>query len=85
MSKSVVHRALLAIDEHRVGFGYFFKFFFRGRTVRIAVGMILHGELAIRALDFLLARGTNDTQHLVVIAFDVSGDGSDPSVVLSDY
>ena len=85
VSKSVVHRAFLAVDEHRVGFGHLFEFFFSRRAVRIAVGMILHGELAIRALDFLLARGTHDTQHLVIIAFDVGGDGSDPSVVLSDY
>jgi len=33
--------------------------------------MVLHGELAVRTLDFLLARAAADTENFVIIAFAV--------------
>jgi hypothetical protein len=55
MTVAVIERALLGISQHRVGFGDFLEAFFRIRIVRIPIGMVLHGELAISALQFLIA------------------------------
>ena len=56
MSEAVVARTLLAVGQHRVRFAAFLELLFRFRIVRIAVGMVLHRQLAIGALDLLLGR-----------------------------
>ena len=53
MAVAVVERALLRVGQDRIGFGNFLEAFFRVRIVRIPVGMVLHGKLAISALQFL--------------------------------
>jgi hypothetical protein len=52
MAVAVVERPLLGVGEDRVSFRDFLEFFFRIRIVRIAIGMPLHGQLAISALQF---------------------------------
>src|SRR4030095_767119 len=75
VAKAIVKRAFLAIDQDRVGLCDFLEFFLGLGALRITVGMVLHGELAIGTFDFLLGRSANHSQHLVVITFDVSCDG----------
>src|SRR5262249_14454369 len=69
MSKLVVALALLAIDQHAVSLGAFLELLLGFNVSRIAVRMVLHGQLTVSALDLLFRRGAGDTQHLVVIAF----------------
>src|ERR1035437_6869515 len=55
VTEAVVMRALLGVGENRVSFAAFLEALFGARIVRIAVGMVLQSELAIGALDFLVA------------------------------
>src|ERR1700689_1760648 len=55
MAVAVVERALLGIGQNRVGLGHFLELLFRIRIVGIPIGMVLHGQLAISALQFLIA------------------------------
>ena len=55
VSKAVIRRALLSVDQNGIRFGELFEFLFRLRIIGIPVRMVLHGKFAIRALDFLLA------------------------------
>jgi hypothetical protein len=73
MAVAIVHRALVGIRQHRVGFADFLEFLFRVRIVRIAVGMILERQLAVGTLQFNLRAGALNPKHLVVIAFCVCG------------
>src|SRR5262245_66187997 len=52
--EAVVHRALLGVGQDGVGFGSFLELVFGRVVARVLVGMELHRELAIRALDFHL-------------------------------
>src|ERR1700757_3691722 len=49
MAKAVVHGTLLGVAQDSVGFAGFLEFLFRIRVVRVAVGVILHRQLAIGA------------------------------------
>jgi hypothetical protein len=73
VAKAIVERALLGVAKNGVGFGDFLEFFFRIRIIRVAIGMPLHGELAIRALELNFGDGAADAKHFVVIAFCVRG------------
>src|SRR5215469_9502405 len=73
MAKLIVTGALLAIDEHAVRFACLFEFFFRLRIPGIAVRVILHRQLAVRALDLLIAGAAFDAQNFVIIAFCLCG------------
>src|SRR5207245_1153221 len=73
MTETIVLRALIGISEHSISFGGFFEFFFGVAVTGIAIGMELHGELAVAALDLLLAGAARDAQHFVIIAFGVGG------------
>jgi len=53
--KAVIRRALLSVDQNGIRFRELFEFVFCLRIIGIPVRMVLHGKLAIRALDFLLA------------------------------
>ena len=55
VTEAVIERAFFAVNENGVGFGDFLEFFFRLGAVRIAVRVILHGQLAVGAFDFLLS------------------------------
>src|SRR5215468_7949822 len=74
VSKAIVGRAFVGVDQHRVRFGDFLEFLFRIRIIRIPVGMVLHGQLTVGALNLLLGAGALHSQDLVVIAFDVARD-----------
>jgi len=72
MTEAVVARALLAVGENGVASLHSLK---RSSDsgCRDAVRMVLQGKLAIGALDFLIAGGTRDAQHLVIVAFHCRG------------
>jgi hypothetical protein len=53
VAEAVVGRALLIVLEDVVGFAQFLEFLFRRRIAVVAVGVILHGELAVRLLESL--------------------------------
>src|SRR5215469_7465323 len=79
MAKTVVERPFLGIDQDTVGFSTLLELLFGVRIVGVPVWMVLESQLAIRALDLLLAGGAGYTQHLVVIALAVTGQNSVPS------
>jgi HEAT repeat protein len=76
MPEAVINRPLLAICEDRVSLRNFFELIFRRRVIRIAVGMIRHRKLAICALDFDIGGSARDAEHLIKIAFRISGQNS---------
>ena len=69
MAVSIVGRALLRIGKNAVGFRRFLELLLRRMVARIAVRMILHRQLAVGALQFLLARAAVNAEHFVIIAF----------------
>src|SRR5581483_8878714 len=71
VSEAIVLRALVAVGEHRVRLAALLEAFFGIAVAGIPVGMVLHGQLAVGALDFLLAGAARHPQHLVVVAFCV--------------
>jgi len=73
MPEAVVASALLLVDQNGVCLSALFEPILRIRVIGIAVRMVLHRQLAISALDLDLGRAPANTQHLVVIAFFVSG------------
>src|SRR5271168_5209930 len=73
MSEAVVERSLLRVAQDRVSLSDFLEALFRIRIVRVAIGMVLHGELAISALQLHFAHGTAHSKHFVIIAFCVRG------------
>ena len=62
-----------AIGEHRVRFGRFLEALLGVAIVRVAIGVVLQRELAIRALDLLVRRLALDAQYLVVVALAHAG------------
>ena len=80
MTVAVIERALLRISQHGVGFGNFLEAFFRVRIIRIPIGMVLHGKLAISALQLLIAYRAAHRQYFVIIAFCVCGQNRRPSL-----
>ena len=57
MPEAVVLRALVGIAEHFIGFGRFLELFFRLFIAGVAVGVELHGYLAVRLFDLILRGG----------------------------
>jgi len=55
MAVAVIERALFRIGQNRVGLGHFLELLFCIRIVGIPIGMVLHGQLPISALQFLIA------------------------------
>src|SRR5262245_23933920 len=67
-----VTRPAMLIRKHLVSFGAFREFdlgFAFVRTV-IAVGVILHGQPAVGALDLFAVRFARDAEDFVIISFD---------------
>src|SRR5262249_7017724 len=64
---AIVALALVATAQDVVGFGRLFKLLFRLLVADVAVGMILHRQLAERAFDVLFARILSDAEDLVVV------------------
>src|SRR5207245_8172508 len=67
---SIVRGALLGITQHLVRFRDLLELLFGRRLLRgsDAVGMVLHGQAAIRLLDLCLARVARHAQQGVVVA-----------------
>ena len=73
----VVSGFFLGVREHLVGLFGLLEFLFGGlgRITLVAVGVVLHRQLAIRLLDLVVAGVLGHAQHFVKIAFG-HGDGS---------
>ena len=67
--KSIVGSALVRIAQHLVRFTRLFELLFCGVIARVAVRVELHCQLAISALQLLVAGFTRNAQNLVVICF----------------
>jgi hypothetical protein len=68
MAVLVVGRPLLRVGEDLVGFLGFLELLLRFRVVRIAVGMVLHGQLAVGLLDLVVRGVAIDAEDFVVVA-----------------
>ena len=68
VAEPIVARALIRVGQHRIRLGRLLERVLGGLIARIAVGMILQRELAIRALDFLLPCVATDTEDRVVVS-----------------
>ena len=60
-----------AVLEHVVGFIDFLELMLAVVVARIAVRMMLHGQLAVGRFDLGIGRVAGDAEHFVVIAFNV--------------
>jgi hypothetical protein len=67
----VVGRLLLRVGKHFVGLFGLLEFLFGGlgRITLVAVGVVLHRQLAIRLLDLVVRGVLGHAQHFVKIAF----------------
>src|SRR5450755_2939860 len=72
MPELIVRRALARIGEDFVRFLGLLEFLFRGLVIRIAVGMVLHRQLAISLLDVLFRSVAIDAQGRVIVALSHS-------------
>ena len=63
LAEAVVRLPLLVIGEHVVGGLDVLEPLLRRRVVRVAVGMELAGELAVRLLDLVVGRGLRDAER----------------------
>ena len=66
---AVVRRALLRIAQNAVGFRGLLEFLLGVRVLGVAVGVVQQRELAVRALDLLVAGIPANAKNLVVISF----------------
>ena len=73
MAIAIVQRPLLRVGKDRVSLGNFLESLLRLRIIRIAIGMPLHGQLAISTLQLNFGYGAADAQHFVIVAFCVRG------------
>ena len=55
MAEAVVGGAFVGVGEHGIGFGRFLELLLGFRVAGVAVGVVLHGELAVGAFDLLIA------------------------------
>ena len=65
----VVGSTLLAIRQDFVGFLGFLELLLGRRIVRVTVGVMFHGHLAVGLLDLVFAGVAIDAKHFVKIAF----------------
>ena len=75
VTELVVARPFFTIAQDRVRFAALFETLFCVWIVRIAIGMVLHRKLAIRALDLDFGRGASYTENLVIISFCIRCQG----------
>jgi hypothetical protein len=71
VAEAVIGGALVAVGQDRISLRGFLEFLFRPGVIGIAVGMVLHGELAVGALDFLFTGAALHSENFVIIAFCV--------------
>src|SRR6185503_4083171 len=73
--KTVVHAPLFGVGQYGIRLAAFLELLFGVRVVRITVGMVLQRQLAIGALDLLIACAPLDAQYVVIISFYVTRQG----------
>src|SRR4029077_2901273 len=69
MAEAVIGRAFLRIAEDAVGFRGLFEFLLGCVIARVAIGVILQGEFAVRPLQILVVTIPAHAENLVIIAF----------------
>ena len=69
MTILVISGTLLPVAQNLVGFLGFLEMFLGLRVVRIAVGMMLHRQLAISLLYLFVGSIAVDAEDFVVVAF----------------
>src|ERR1035437_119037 len=67
MAEPVVQAALVRVGEHRVGFRAFLECFLGCVVARVAIRVIFHRQLAVRALELDVGGRAADAEDLVVI------------------
>ena len=68
VTKLVVSGTFRIVGQNLVSFAGLFELVLGVGVVRVTVGVILHRELAISSLDFLLVRIPGNTENVVIIA-----------------
>src|SRR5262249_47570869 len=63
----VIASALVGVHQHAVGLGALLELLFRLAVPRIAVGVVLHRQLTVGALDLLLGGRAGHAQDFVVV------------------
>jgi len=71
MTEAVIARALLGVGKYGVGLAALLKLLFCLRIIGIAIGMVLHRQFAVGALDLLIAGVSAHAEDFVIIAFYV--------------
>jgi len=69
VTEAIVSRTFLGIHQCVIRFAQFLEFFFRMRIVRVLIGVILHCQLPVSALDLVTGSIPIDAEHFVIIAF----------------
>ena len=72
MAETVIGRALLRIGQHRIGLVDFLEPTFGFFAAVVAVGMVLHGELAEGGLELPALARPAYAEHLVIITLHLS-------------
>jgi hypothetical protein len=81
MAEAVIGGALVAVLEHFIGFVEFAEFMLAFGVARIAIGMMLHRQLAECTLELDLGAGARDAQNFVIVAL---GHRSFPAEILKN-
>ncbi len=66
-SAGLVFTLFYRVSQYPVCFGYLFKFFFSSRIIRIAVGVILHGQFPVFFSKFLFTGCPGDPKNFIII------------------
>jgi hypothetical protein len=67
MTITIILGPLLSVAEYGVSLGRFLELFFRFRIARIAIRVVLHCQLAVGALDFLVGSALAYTENFVIV------------------
>jgi hypothetical protein len=76
MAETIIAGTLLLVGKDGISLRALFESLLCIGIIGITVGMVLHGQLAVRALDLHFRRAPANPQHLVIIAFFVSRQNS---------
>ena len=77
VAEAVIGGALVAVLQDVIGLVDFLEAVLAFLVAGIAVGMMLHGELAERGLQLGVARGARDAQDFVIVALGHAGPALD--------
>lgn len=80
MAEAVVERTLFVVGKDGISFARLFEFLLGVGIVWIAIGMELHGKLAVSALDLLIARPPWQAKDVVIVALHITGQNNIPRI-----